>query len=91
MCVSFKLFVKYAFPCFKGMIGRFFNKSCDPVGIQIWEINCFTFCLLIYNRSNPVESYGELKGKDPFRLPQNGTISLLTWWAGIFEPVFNNF
>lgn len=23
MCVSFKLFIKYAFPCFKGMIGHF--------------------------------------------------------------------
>lgn len=27
MCVSFKLFVKYAFPCFKGMIGRFLIKA----------------------------------------------------------------
>lgn len=24
MCFSCKLFIKYAFPCFKGMIGHFF-------------------------------------------------------------------
>lgn len=27
MCVSFKLFIKYAFPCFKGMIGHFFIEA----------------------------------------------------------------
>lgn len=40
-------------------------------------MNSITFCLVIYNCSNPVEPYGELKGKTPFHLPQKGTVSLL--------------
>lgn len=91
--VSFELFIKYAFPCVKGMLGHFFlkkNRSCDPVGTPIWEINSITFCLVICNCSNPVEFYGECKDS-LFHWPQKGTISLFTWWEGIFEPVFKKF
>lgn len=34
---------------------------------------------------------GTSKTKALPHLPQRGTVSLLTWWVGIFEPVFNSF
>lgn len=40
-------------------------------------MSSITFCFVIYNCSNPVEPYGELKDKTPCRLPQKGTVSLL--------------
>ena len=30
------------------------------------------------------------KTKTLYHLLQEGRVSFLTWWAGIFEPVFNN-
>lgn len=86
----FCLFIEYAFPCFKGIIGHFSYKNCDPFGIQISGVNSITFYLLICNWSNPVESLGKSR-QIPFivaaegcYLPSDGQVLFLSQYLTNF-------